>query len=155
MIPDRSKYFVSLGYFNQDGIIDNIDYTRYNLRSNLDVDLSHGLTLGLDLAMQQNRNNGGYFGVGNQAWNNPINLAQRQVPIIPTEYDGMPTAANISVVKTNPLAFNEKTGYSRSVGNNLQSSMKLGWDVPWVEGLKLQMKLSYDKSYTTAKSWRE
>ena len=152
---DRSKYFVSLGYFNQDGIIDNIDYTRYNLRSNLDVDLSHGLTLGLDLAMQQNRNNGGYFGVGNQAWNNPINLAQRQVPIIPTEYDGMPTAANISVVKTNPLAFNEKTGYSRSVGNNLQSSMKLGWDVPWVEGLKLQMKLSYDKSYTTAKSWRE
>lgn len=36
------RYFVSLGYFNQDGIIKKVGFDRFNVRSNLDVNLKHG-----------------------------------------------------------------------------------------------------------------
>lgn len=152
---ETAKYFVSLGFLDQDGIIDKIGYRRYNLRTNLDVNLSKGLSLGLDLGARQERRKSGYWQTGNQDWNNPISLAQRMLPFIPTEYDGLPTAANIEGAKFNPMAFNEKSGYNQNLTNVLQTSMTLGWDVPWVEGLSAKLKASYDKDYTSGKVWRE
>jgi len=68
---ENAKYFVSLGYFDQGGIIDKYSFKRYNLRSNLDIKLAHGLNLGLDIGARQEIRNQGYYSVSNQAWNNP------------------------------------------------------------------------------------
>lgn len=153
---ETAKYFVSLGYFDQGGIVDKFSFKRYNLRSNLDISLGMGFKLGLDLGARQERRNSGYFSVTNQSWNNPINLAQRMMPIVPTTYKGMPTAANISSnAKFNPIAFNNQTGYNNSVMNALTTTATLSWDVPFVKGLNLKLKASYDKDYTTSKSWAE
>ncbi len=152
---DRAKYFLSLGYYDQDGIVDKFRFKRYNLRSNIDINLNLGFTLGLDLGARQEHRNSGYYSVDNQAWNNPIHMAQRMLPIVPTEYEGLPVAATIAPFKFSPMAFNNKTGYNNSVYNLLQTSVTLGWNVPWVEGLNLKVKASYDKDYTTSKSWRE
>ncbi len=153
---ETTKYFLSLGYYDQGGILDKYAFKRYNLRSNIDVNLNHGFKLGLDLGARQENRKAGYYGVNNQDWNNPINLAQRMMPITPTEYDGLPVAANIDEsAKFNPMAFNSLTGYNNSVMNIVTSSLTLAWDVPWIKGLNLKLKTSYDKDYTTAKSWRE
>lgn len=153
---ENSKYFVSLGYFDQGGIIDKYSFKRYNLRSNIDIKLAHGLTMGLDLGARQERRNQGYYSVSNQAWNNPINLAQRMMPITPTEYEGLPVAANISSsAKYNPMAFNSLTGYNNSVFNALNTSLTFSWDFPFIQGLNLKLKTSYDKDYTSSKSWAE
>ncbi len=153
---ETTNYFLSLGYYDQDGILDKFSFKRYNLRSNVDVKLNNGFTLGLDLGARQEGRKSGYYSVGNQDWNNPINLAQRMLPITPTEYDGLPVAANISESsKFNPMAFNSQTGYNNSILNVLLTSMTLAWDLPWIEGLNLKIKTSYDKDYTTSKSWRE
>lgn len=153
---ENAKYFVSLGYFDQGGIIDKYSFKRYNLRSNLDMVLRHGLNLGLDLGARQERRNQGYYSVSNQEWNNPISLAQRMLPITPTEYENLPVAANInSSAKYNPVAFNNQTGYNNSIMNVFNSSLTLSWDIPFIEGLNLKLKTSYDKDYTTSKSWAE
>lgn len=152
---ESAKYFISLGYLNQDGILEKFGFTKYNLRSNVDINLQKGFKLGIDLAARQEHRKAGYYSVGNQAWNNPISLAQRMLPIVPTEYKGLPTAANIEAYKYNPIAYNNLTGYNNSVYNTLQSSLIFSWDVPKIEGLNLKIQASYDKDYTTPKSWRE
>ncbi|TJZ59925.1 TonB-dependent receptor [Sphingobacterium olei] len=43
-------YMVSLGYYNQQGIIKRSDFNKYNIRSNIDVKLSDRLSLGVSLA---------------------------------------------------------------------------------------------------------
>ncbi len=154
---ETAKYFISLGYFDQGGIVDKFAFKRYNLRSNIDVNLNNNFKLGLDLGARQEDRKSGYYSVSNQSWNNPpINLAQRMMPITPTEYGGLPVAANIDEsAKFNPMAFNSLTGYSNSIMNILISSLTLSWDVPFINGLTVKLKTSYDKDYTTAKSWRE
>jgi TonB-linked SusC/RagA family outer membrane protein len=49
------KYFTSIGYFNQKGMLrsNDIDFTRFNLRSNLDVKLTEKLDLNFDLSATQ------------------------------------------------------------------------------------------------------
>ena len=147
------KYFLSAGYLSQDGIVDNFDFQRYNVRSNVDVNLNHGFRLELDLAARQEKRNSGYFGVGNQAWNNPITLASKIFPFLPTTYDGLPTVGHFNKNNTfNPTVYNN-VGYNNSVMNVLQSSAKFAWELPWVKGLEAGIKLTYDKDYTTSRSW--
>ncbi len=43
---DKTKYSISGGYFDQDGIILNSNFKRYSFRANLDRDLSKRLTVG-------------------------------------------------------------------------------------------------------------
>ncbi len=43
-------YMVSLGYYNQQGIIKKSDFNKYNMRSNIDIKLSNRLSLGVSLA---------------------------------------------------------------------------------------------------------
>ncbi len=43
-------YMVSLGYYNQQGIIKKSDFNKYNMRSNIDIRLSNRLSLGVSLA---------------------------------------------------------------------------------------------------------
>ncbi|MDY9917600.1 MAG: TonB-dependent receptor [Proteiniphilum sp.] len=150
---DRVRYFLSVGYFTQDGIVDNFDYTRYNARSNVDVNLNHGFRLELDFAARQEKRSSGYFSVSNQAWNNPIMLASKVFPFLPTTYDGLPTVGAFNKTNTlNPVVYNN-IGYNNSVMNVLQTSAKFAWELPWVKGLELGVKLSYDKDYTTTRSW--
>ncbi len=44
---DRSSYYVSGGYFNQQGIIENSGFERYHLRTNLTRDVSSKLKIGV------------------------------------------------------------------------------------------------------------
>ncbi len=150
---ESTKYFLSAGYLSQDGIIDNFDFERYNVRSNVDVNLNHGFRLQLDLAARQENRNSGYFGVSNQAWNNPVMLASKVFPFLPASYDGLPTVGHFNKNNTlNPVVYNN-VGYNNSVLNILQSSAKFAWELPWVKGLELGIKMSYDKDYTTQRAW--
>ncbi|MCE4565518.1 TonB-dependent receptor [Maribellus sp. CM-23] len=147
------RYFLSAGYLSQDGIIDNFDFKRYNVRSNIDVKLNHGFRLELDLAARQEDRKAGYFAVSNQAWNNPITLASKVFPFLPTTYDGLPTVGHFNKNNTfNPVVYNN-VGYNNSVLNVLQSSAKFAWELPWIKGLELGIKMSYDKDYTTRRAW--
>ena len=52
---ETTKYYTSLGYFDQDGIIENSNYRRLSSRFNLDQKLSEKLTLNMNLSLVQER----------------------------------------------------------------------------------------------------
>lgn len=53
---DRSKYFLSLNYVDQDGIVKSTDFDRYGIRLNLDSKVSDRLKIGLNASASYVRN---------------------------------------------------------------------------------------------------
>jgi len=150
---ESTRYFLSAGYLSQDGIINNFDFQRYNVRSNVDVNLNHGFRIELDLHARQEKQSAGHFSVSSQSWNNPIMLASKVFPFLPPTYNGLPTVGHFNKNNTlNPVVYNG-VGYNNSVLNVLLTSAKFAWELPWVEGLELGVKMSYDKDYTTRRAW--
>lgn len=43
---DKTKYFISAGYFSQDGVIINSDYNRFNSRVNIDAEIAKRVRIG-------------------------------------------------------------------------------------------------------------
>ncbi len=54
---DKINFFVSGGYFNQDGIVLGSDYERFNFRANLNFDISEKLKVGVKVAPSYSRAN--------------------------------------------------------------------------------------------------
>jgi len=53
---DRSQYFLSLNYVDQDGVVKNTDFNRYGLRLNLDSKVSERFKIGLNASASYVRN---------------------------------------------------------------------------------------------------
>ena len=97
---DRVKYFASLGYFSQQGIINAIKYyganvqssfERYNFRSNFDINVLSNLKISVSLAGQM----GSAKGPGGTSDDNfdPYDLSARYKQIMQYVYDCNPTMA--------------------------------------------------------------
>ena len=54
---ENIRYFVSGGYMDQEGIVINTQYKRYNLRSNLDLKLNNWLNAGVNLNVIKDKGN--------------------------------------------------------------------------------------------------
>ncbi|MCB0647103.1 MAG: TonB-dependent receptor [Saprospiraceae bacterium] len=61
---DIARYYVSGGFVDQQGILINTQYRRYNLRSNLDVNLNSWLSAGFNLNIIKSNGNVPPFGEG-------------------------------------------------------------------------------------------
>lgn len=85
---DRTQYFISGNYLNQDGIIKNSGFKKYSLRVNTDINISEKIKFGINLSpsysITDHVNAEGHWG-GNGA----INSALMMPPIFPPyEADG-------------------------------------------------------------------
>ncbi len=148
------KYFTSLGYLDQDGVVDNTGFKRYNMRTNLDVELNKVFSVALDLgARQQNTNTPG-ISPDNTAYLNPFYQAVRMLPNLPMYApNGLPTAYNSNAGWVNPIASVQQSGYQRAQSNIFQSNLTFKVRVPWVQGLEAKLLVAYDKTSTENKSW--
>jgi TonB-dependent starch-binding outer membrane protein SusC len=87
---DKARYFVSGGYVNQQGIVVNTKYVRYNLRSNLDLKLNSWLSAGINLNVIKDKGNVPPVGEGTRYGDilgQVINTVGRFDPATPV-YDG-------------------------------------------------------------------
>lgn len=82
---DKSNYFMSLGYTNQQGTLINTYFKRYQARVNTTFSVKDHIRLGENLSYYYNSspNGGGGLVGGNQAEGNPISETYRTLPIIP------------------------------------------------------------------------
>ncbi|PHN01056.1 SusC/RagA family TonB-linked outer membrane protein [Flavilitoribacter nigricans] len=75
------RYYISGGYYDEEGVIRKSDYTRYSIRANLDADLSPKLNVGISSTANSD--------VRNVMSNNPYEASLRYVPIVePYDADG-------------------------------------------------------------------
>lgn len=141
---DKAKYFVSLGHFNEGGLFksNDINYKRYNFRSNLTVKLTDDLTA--DVLLSGRYSNREYPGGDGFIW-----IYKGSVISHPNEQpyiNGDPQyPANIYIQQNPVLMAQEKyAGYTRNEDKSFRSSAVLTYEAPFLKGLEAKGTVAYD-----------
>jgi TonB-linked SusC/RagA family outer membrane protein len=153
---EKVKFFTSVGAFSQKGNVDKFNYDRYNLRANIDANISNSIKMILGIGGRvENRDNPRYSANPND-WHNIPQQAVRAIPYFPERvtvdgveyYTSTPTASS----PVSPLAAINESGYARSNNNYIQSNLTLVYNAPWLKGLSFKFMGAYDKLFQFAKS---
>lgn len=141
---DRTKYYLGLGYQYQEGFFKSSDlnYTKYNVRSNVSTKITDRLTFDLNLNSimdQQDRPYQDSWWIIRGFW--------RQGAHIPAYANNDPTKPYHGLIEgDNPISFMSRDIAGHKIYNNkwIQSSASLKYDVPGIKGLFLKGLFSYD-----------
>ncbi len=145
---EKTRYFVLVGYYDQEGSIKNYSFERYNLRSNIDTKVANNLTLRFDMAARLEKRSRPFYGTGKNDWNGLVQQAIRAHPFIPMyTVDGNPTAARTGSSIVNPIAGRDLAGRINRTSPVFQSNVSLTYDVPFIKGLSLNTMVGYDRDY--------
>jgi TonB-linked outer membrane protein, SusC/RagA family len=148
---DKVKYFIGGGYSNQDAIYkkSNTYYNQYNIRSNIDAQITKSLKLSVDLAGRiEDQHYSGYDS------GTIFYALTRSFPTSLARYSNGLPAAGMDI--GNPVTLvTEETGYrkyNKSVFNStFTASLDLGW---LTKGLSIDGYLAFDKEGMEKKEWK-
>jgi TonB-linked SusC/RagA family outer membrane protein len=147
---ERFGYFASFGYTYQDGYWRNSanNYNQYDLRINLDSKINDYLKLNIGLMGRQENRNYPSQSAGDILW-----FTSRGRPTDPAYWpNGLPGPAQ--EYGRNPVvAASSETGYDRNKSYYIQTNANLEITQPWIDGLKLNLTVSYDKYLQQRKLW--
>lgn len=160
---EKFKYFTSVGYMNQQGILKNTSLERYNIRAHIDAQLSKGLRYDVNLsAANSARVWPGLSMTSNGTWQgefSPLRQACYAIPILATEYNGLPLGYTNGTYTYTPLAalntgFQQEDRWMAEVRSNLEYDFTaLGLD--FLKGLKAGVHISYNFDYTLNRNYLE
>lgn len=139
---DRIRFFSSIGYLYQEGVVDKINYSRYNLAANVDVDATSSTTVSLDIKGRIDNKEE----PGATSGNGIHTTITKWPPTEPLSYsEGQPGMELLASIYD--------SGYERDTGNDFQSQLSIEQIVPVIPGLSLKGLMAYDKGYSHAKNW--
>ncbi|RTY86539.1 SusC/RagA family TonB-linked outer membrane protein [Flavobacterium sp. RSP15] len=92
---DKTRYYMSMGYTEQEGVAQSNEMTRYTFRTNIEHDVNNWLTIGGNVALTRTEYNGLNTG-GNSLSGNIFN-AIRQAPNTPIFDATNPTGYNLNL----------------------------------------------------------
>jgi len=155
-----AKYFVSVGYLSESGILKKFDnpygysstpgYSRYNFRSNLDLNLSKDLSVSVKLGGRLEER---YAPAGDPFY------ANAEIEYLLSRVNGIPAYAyvpflpdgrfmenpNAGVNLTNPLGWITRRGYYIQQNNSIESTLALNYNLDKVvKGLSFKTQYAYD-----------
>ena len=147
---DRMRFFVNAGFFGEDGLFissknydNNSKFHRYNLRSNIDMDVTATTTLRVDLA--------GQYGKVNRPFFDQTNIFERfsRIPphLFPALYSDGRLAAHPSqdLNKVNPYNQLTEYGYRKEWRSSIQSRVDIEQKLNFLtQGLRAKGTVSYD-----------
>lgn len=143
---DALKYFTSLGYLSQGGMYENINYKRYNFRSNVDAKINSNLSLSFNVEGRQedNRTTGTD---ANSIFYDVIRQRPTQIAYYP---DGLP--ANTS--GEHPVEEIRSSGYGKQRVNAYVGTVSVEQKLPFITpGLAIKGLASVFTSDTTTKNF--
>jgi TonB-linked SusC/RagA family outer membrane protein len=152
---DKVKYFTSLGYFTQDGMMDaniidngydaNYRYNRYNIRSNFDIDFTKNLSVSIDLSTQLGKTKGPNWSAGIM---NILSTARSDAAPGIVDGKAVLTPLITTAGSFTPIAVYNK-GWISTYENNLNASLRVNYKMDYLlKGLSLRGTLSY-KNFNT------
>lgn len=148
----KTKYYASLGVMDQEGTLINTGFTRYNLRTNLDVQVANNLKLTANMAAHRSDRDWPGTNISNQGEFNPVRQAINSIPVIKSDYNNLPVAWYGSSYMVNGYAALNESGYKKQTRWNLDSNVKLEYDfsdlADALKGLKISMFGAYNYSNT-------
>ena len=152
---ESMKYYASIGYMGQDGNIDNFNYKRYNLRTNLETNVGSGFKVILGISGDvSKRNTPGYSSGGTDSGDSEegyLSIAHQAImmhPYLPEKWNSLYTStlSNNTSLANSPLAAIYQSGYKKTDNFDLATNLTISYDIPWVKGLSLKGTGSYDYS---------
>lgn len=144
------NYYVSLGYQNERGLIDNtnldarydsqLKYDRLNFRTNLDIELTKTTKFIVDAS--------GYIGGQNEP-NSKVSGIMNAIYSIPSAAFPIKTQfgewGGTNIYANNPVALASSTGISKPNYRTLFANGKIIQDLgSWVKGLSAEVAIAYD-----------
>ncbi|EOR96795.1 TonB-dependent receptor [Arcticibacter svalbardensis MN12-7] len=140
------RYFASLGFLDQDGMYDNINFKRYNFRSNVDAEINKNLTVSLLLDGRQEENNAPPFTA-----TNIFAIVQAQSPAIPAFHpDGKP----YNTQGSHPYEMIHSAGYNDGTNNVFNGTLSFTQNLPFITpGLALKGNIGISKSFIDTKTF--
>lgn len=148
---EKVKYFVSAGYVDQGSNYteDVLSFQRYNLRTNIEADITDNLNLSVNMGARRQLNEA----PGYSAFDIFRELS-RSLPSDLAYYpDGTPARPSTTPNHAVEGIRDFNAGYFRARNNNFDAKIALEWDVKQVKGLKLKSyaSLVYNTNFT--KDW--
>lgn len=143
---DKTRFIISGGYFNQDGVIIGSGFERYSLRVNLDADLKDWLTIGNSIAVSKTDEKLGQFDRGGV-----IQTALKARPDVPARnFDGSYAGKTGEGAFVNPLA------QALDRENYLKRAQVLGnifADIKIIPALTLRTEFGGNADLSNTSSW--
>lgn len=158
------RYFVSGGFLNQNGFYKNdnlTDYSRFNFRSNLDVDVSKDLTASLSLGSRVESLNSPTTTIWNSwgAYRGAFATTGRSYPIYNPDgsFAGASTyPSNSTVAPDNIVKFVSQSGIYKDVKSTLESSLSINYKLNFItKGLSTKAQVSFDTQGENGRSWSQ
>lgn len=140
---ENIRYYLSGGYAKNDGLMPVENYSRYNLRSNMEAKITRDLKVTMNLNGSFSKKNaeavyGSEYVIAN-VYNTPPTRVNRF---------GNGYYANVPEQRGNAyLQSIGQSGYNVLNANIFNSVVTLQYDLPWIKGLSLKGNGSYDKFY--------
>jgi TonB-linked SusC/RagA family outer membrane protein len=146
---ENIKYFLSGGYVTNGGFVPVEYYRRWNLRSDIEANITRNLKVNLNLGGVFSTTNGeGVYGldyVFEQALTTPPTRVNQ---FTNGDYAYVPEQRGNAYIQSRGL-----TGFNTTWNNTLNSTMNVQWDIPWIRGLSMVGTGAYDKGYVFAKQF--
>ncbi|MBR6054874.1 MAG: TonB-dependent receptor [Bacteroidales bacterium] len=149
---DKARFFTSVGIMDQKGNIDKFNYRRYNVRVNVEGDLSKyfsykvGVSGVLGVRSTPAFLSGGSdSGATEVGWFSIARQVVQMHPYLPEKYNGFYTGAvqdNQSFL-VSPLAAIYESGYKNTKSVQADVNASLEFRIPHVDGLSLKASGSY------------
>ncbi|QEC51381.1 TonB-linked SusC/RagA family outer membrane protein [Anseongella ginsenosidimutans] len=138
------KYYLSLGYLDQDGMYDRINFKRYSIRSNVDANINDNLTISADFDASTRDHRASAYSA--EAIFDDI------VAAYPMDLAYNPDGTIFYTHEQHPVE-EIKTGYNNTKVNILQATLSLKQKLPFVEGLSVSGRASFGKEYSNNKHY--
>lgn len=149
---EKIKYYLSAGYLQQEGILRSKDWTykKYNVRSNISVEVAKGFTVDLQLSGLMNDRNRPSEAM--ELFRN----TQMAVPTYSIYANDNPDYWQATGDKPNPvhMSYADNAGYEKRLRREFNSALGFTWKMPWVDGLIAKALVSYDYNNAEWKYWK-
>jgi TonB-linked outer membrane protein, SusC/RagA family len=146
---DKTQYYIGMGYFSQEGFFKSgdLNYEKYNIRSNISTKVLNGLTLDVNLSAIADERNTPY--------SNAVDIIRtywRQGVLYPAYADPENTMLNYEGLEMQENAVaqmrSDVSGYRKYQQKYFQSSATLNYDFgvvsPYLKGLSAKAMFSFD-----------
>lgn len=149
------NFFASLGFLEEKGNIDKYNYRRYNLRSNIEANISKGLKLSLGISGRIEDKDEPRFSADPDAYMNVPLQTLWAAPYMTDKYIYEGKEYNVASIAAgsavSPLGSIYDSGYNRKDNSFVQSNISLTYDAPWLKGLRFKFQGAYDMVYRMSK----
>ncbi|MCD7937757.1 MAG: TonB-dependent receptor [Tannerellaceae bacterium] len=163
----NTKYFMSVGYLDQDGIIKTKDnFKRYNIRSNISTKLFNNLTVDMQVGGRSERQDSpnSFSGEGEEGTDAfAFGVFKALAMAIPTykvyANDNPNYYQFINGSSINPVAAVDRdlVGTYFNQYDEFNGQLGLNYELPWVKGLSVKALIAYDRQWRSvkdhAKAW--